>query len=98
MSLNGVDLDYGTISFTGVPTGSSDDVGSVNALPFADYVVVENAQLKEGMNVFSVVTMNDEAMGGTTMLAKAPLVDCIKIETEAVLDWAAQLGLPKKNY
>ena len=50
------------------------------------------------MNVFSVVTMNDEAMGGTTMLAKAPLVDCIKIETEAVLDWAAQLGLPKKNY
>lgn len=98
MSLNGVDLDYGTISFTGVPAGSSDDVGSVNALPFKDYVIIENATLKEGMNVFSVVTMNDEAMSGTTILAKAPLVDCIKIETEAVLDWAAQLGLPKKNY
>lgn len=98
MSLNGEDLDYGTISFTNVPAGSSDDVGTISALPFQDYVVIKNATLKEGMNVFSVVTMNDDAMSGTTILAKAPLVDCVKIETEAVLDWAAQLGLPKKNY
>ena len=98
MSLNGVDLDYGTISFKNVPVGSSEDVGTINALPFEDYVVLKNASLKEGMNVFSVVTMNDEAMSGTTILAKAPLIDCVKIETEAVLDWAAQLGLPKSNY
>ena len=98
MALNGIDIDYKTISFKNVPTGASDDVGSVNALPFKDYVVITNASLNEGMNVFSVTTTNDEAMSGTTILAKAPLVDCIKIETEAVLDWAAQLGLPKKNY
>ncbi len=98
MSLNGVDLDYKKISFTGVPKGSSDDVGTVNALPFEDYTIVTKAKLKEGMNVFSVTTTNDDAMSGTTMLSKAPLVDCIKIETEAVLDWAAQLGLPKDNY
>lgn len=98
MTLNGVDLNYSKISFTNVPQGGSDSTDAVYALPFKDYVVVENASLVEGLNVFSVVTMNDDAMSGTTMLAKAPLIDCIKIETEAVLDWAAQLGLPKKNY
>ena len=75
MALNGIDIDYKTISFKNVPTGASDDVGSVNALPFKDYVVITNASLNEGMNVFSVTTTNDEAMSGTTILAKAPLVD-----------------------
>ncbi len=98
MSLNGEDLDYGTISFVNVPKGNSDDVGVILALPFQDYVIITGATLKEGMNVFSVTTTNDDAMSGTTMLSKAPMIDCIKIETEAVLDWAAQLGLPKKNY
>jgi uncharacterized repeat protein (TIGR02543 family) len=98
MALNGKDIDYGKISFTGVPKGSGSDVSSVNSLPFKDYTVITNASLKKGLNVFSVVTTNDEALSGTTMLAKAPLIDCIKIETDAILDWAAQLGLPKKNY
>ena len=98
MTLNGVDIDYGTISFTNVPKGSSDSTDKVLGLPFKDYVIIEGATLNEGLNVFSVTTTNDEGMSGTTMLSKAPLVDCIKIETEAVLDWARQLGLPKKNY
>lgn len=98
ISLNGIDLDYGTISFKNVPAGSSDDVDTIHALPFKDYTIVTNASLKAGMNVFSVCTMNSDAMSGTTMTAKAPLVDCLKIETEAVLDWCAKLGLPKKNY
>lgn len=98
MSLNGVDIDYGTISFTNVPKGSGDSTDKIMAIPFEDYVILEGATLKEGLNVFSVTTTNDDAMSGTTMLSKAPLIDCIKIETEAVLDWAAQLGLPKKNY
>ena len=98
MSLNGVDIDYGTISFTNVPKGSGDSTDKIMAIPFKEYVILEGATLKEGLNVFSVTTTNDEGMSGTTMLSKAPMVDCIKIETEAVLDWAAQLGLPKKNY
>lgn len=98
MSLNGADIDYGTISFTNVPKGSGDSTDKIMAIPFKDYVILEGATLKEGLNVFSVTTTNDEGMSGTTMLSKAPMVDCIKIETEAVLDWAAQLGLPKKNY
>lgn len=98
ISLNGVALDYGTISFKNVPKGSSDDVDTIHALPFKDYEIAVNVSLKEGLNVFSVCTTNDEAMGGTTMTAKAPLIDCLKIETEAVLDWCAKLGLPKKNY
>ena len=98
ISLNGVDLDYGKISFTNVPKGSSDDVDSIHALPFKDYTIAVNVSLKEGLNIFSVCTMNSDAMSGTTMTAKAPLIDCLKIETEAVLDWCAKLGLPKKNY
>lgn len=98
MSFNGVDIDYGTISFTNVPKGTGADLDKIYALPFEDYVIIEGATLKEGLNVFAVTTTNDDAMSGTTMLSKAPMIDCIKIETEAVLDWAAQLGLPKKNY
>ena len=98
MSLNGVDIEYGTISFTDVPKGTAEDLDKIHALPFKEYVIIEGATLKEGLNVFSVTTTNDDAMSGTTMLSKAPMVDCIKIETEAVLDWARQLGLPKKNY
>jgi hypothetical protein len=98
MSLNGVDIEYGTISFTNVPKGSSDSTDTIMAIPFKDYVILEGATLKEGLNVFAVTTTNDEGMSGTTMLSKAPMVDCITIETEAVLDWARQLGLPKKNY
>lgn len=98
MSLNGVDIDYGTISFVGVPKGTAEDLDKIHALPFEEYVIIEGATLKEGLNVFAVTTTNDDAMSGTTMLSKAPMVDCIKIETEAVLDWARQLGLPKKNY
>lgn len=98
MQLNGQDLSYERISFTNVPKGSSDDVDTIHALPFKDYTITVNATIREGLNVFTVVTMNDDAMSGTTMLSKAPLVDCLKIETEAVLDWAAQLGLPKNNY
>ena len=98
MSLNGVDIEYGTINFVNVPKGTGADLDKIYALPFEDYVILEGATLKEGLNVFAVTTTNDDAMSGTTMLSKAPLVDCIKIETEAVLDWARQLGLPKKNY
>ncbi|MBR1814491.1 MAG: InlB B-repeat-containing protein [Lachnospiraceae bacterium] len=98
IDLNAKPVKYSKIVFKDVPKGSSDDVDGIHALPFEDYVLVENAHLKEGLNSISLTTMNDEGMDGTTMLSKAPLVDCIKIETEAVLDWASQLGLPKKNY
>ena len=98
MELNAKPIEYPAISFKDVPTNPDNDVDHIYALQFKEYLVIEGASLKEGKNAFIVTTMNDEALSGTTMAAKAPLVDCVKIETEAILDWDRSLGLPKENY
>ncbi len=97
MSLNNQDIDYGTISFVDVPPANAESQG-LDCLPFQDYVLIENATLKEGFNIFQIVTTNYNATEGTTLTAIAPLVDCIKITTSAVLTWDDFLGLPKDNY
>lgn len=96
IELNGNPLDYGTIKFTNVPASSSEST-TVNALPFKDYVVIDGATLVEGLNTVELCTINNESMPGTTVEAKAPLIDCIKITTSAVLDWSAAHGLPKNK-
>ncbi len=96
IELNGTQLDYGTIKFTNVPPASSDTT-EVNALPFKDYVVIEGATLVEGLNTVELCTINNEGMAGTTVEAKAPLIDCIKVTTSAILDWSAAHGLPKNK-
>lgn len=99
ISLNGQNLEY-NIAFTNVPTpGSAEvDVSKLYALPFEDYVIAENVTLKEGANSIILTTNNDNGLSGTTMTAAAPLIDCLKIKTTAVLDWSARAGLPKDNY
>lgn len=90
---------YEKISFTNVPKSTSDDVSAgVKALPFKDYTIATNVKLVEGRNFIQLQVNNDDPTPGTTMTAIAPLVDCLKITTEAVLSWDASLGLPKKNY
>lgn len=97
--LNSKAINYSTISFTNVPKGSSDDTQSIHALPFADFTIAENVSLKEGMNTVQLVTDNDDALSGTTMVAKAPLVDCLKVTSDSVINWTDRLGLPKtSNY
>ena len=54
-------------------------------LPFTDAIRIEGIHLKEGYNTIKLITNNEIGMGGT-MYATAPMVDCIKIETSAVLD------------
>lgn len=95
--VNGSSLDYKPIEFKNVPVDTS--AGSdIKALPFEDFVIAENVKLKEGNNNIVLQTENDHAMEGTTMVADAPLIDCLKITTSAVLTWSAKHGLPKKNY
>lgn len=97
--LNGEPLNYAEIKFVNVPPASSNDVGTVNALQFQDYVIAENVTLKKGLNTVQVQTMNDHPLEGTTVLSDAPLIDCLKITTSAVVTWSASHGLPKKgNY
>ena len=95
--LNGNLISYSEIKFENVPKSGSDDVGEVNALPFADFVILENASLKEGLNTIQLQTANDHPLEGTTVLSDAPLIDCLKITTSAVLSWSAANGLPKKD-
>lgn len=92
-------LDYSPISFTGVPTqeGAS-DVSALYALPFQDFVILENATINEGKNYVTITVNNDVALEGTTIKAMGPLVDCLKITTTAILDWDSSAGLPAENY
>lgn len=52
---------------------------------FIDFVAAENLSLHEGLNMISLITNNDMALGLGTMAAIAPMVDCIKIVTDAEL-------------
>lgn len=79
--VNGTPVAYDDISFMGVPPMTAEA-----KYPFRDYTITTTLSLKEGENVIQLKTTNETAMGGT-MSATAPLVDCIKIYTSAVLTW-----------
>lgn len=79
--VNDVEVDYGTIALQ-------------NGAAFSDSAPI-TIQLKEGQNTIILRTANSEkpAEGGTYE-AIAPMVDCIKLTTDAVLIWDANAGLP----
>lgn len=72
---------FPTISITDVPKQ-----GSGKVKEFADFTISKEVSLKAGENKISLVTMNDRAMFGT-MSATAPMVDCMKLTTDANLTW-----------
>lgn len=91
ITLNGEPLNYGSIEITDVPNGGVRE--------FEDYNLVLKASLKEGENHLSFLVNNDvNWIGGGTVAATAPLLDCVKITTSAVLWWNGEFGLPMKNY
>lgn len=77
IKVNDVPLDYGTIEFTGVPSQSTGDV-----LAFKDFLEIE-IDIKKGENHIMLVVDNNKNYQGGTMKAIAPMVDCIKLETQA---------------
>lgn len=99
IEVNGQYLEYSDIAFVDVPNpGTTEmDTSKLYALPFEDFVIAENVTLYEGLNYVTIMTNNSNALEGTTFKATAPLVDCLKVTTGAVLDWCRRLGLPK-NY
>lgn len=62
------------------------DIFNGEVKEFADFEITPFLQLKEGKNTIKLVTANSTPMQGT-MYATAPMVDCIKIETDANLSW-----------
>ena len=95
ISVNGSPCNYGDIVFTNVPENS---YNSIECLPFEDYVISTNVSLSKGVNLITFMTENEVGMEGSTLLAAAPLVDCIKLKTSAVLTWSEKNGLPAENY
>ena len=91
ISLNGTPINYGRIEMTGVP--------NMAVREFQDYVIIRDAELVEGVNCIEFRVNNDvNWIGGGTVAATAPLFDCVKIDTTAVLWWDGGHKLPANNY
>ena len=91
ITLNGKEVNYGEISITDVP--------EMAIREFQDFVIAKNAELVEGVNCLEFKVNNDENwIGGGTVAATAPLFDCVKIDTTAVLWWDGGHKLPANNY
>jgi uncharacterized repeat protein (TIGR02543 family) len=91
ISLNGTPINYGRIEMTGVP--------NMAVREFQDYVIIRDAELAEGVNCIEFRVNNDvNWIGGGTVAATAPLFDCVKIDTTAVLWWDGGHKLPANNY
>lgn len=83
--VNDQEISYQNIYFDNVPGQGSGEV-----LPFADFTIGK-ISLKKGENHIKLVTANSVGQGGT-MTATAPMVDCIKLTTSAVLDFKKTEG------
>ena len=96
--LNDEKLRYGSIQITNVP--AYDPISYVaDCADFQYFVLGEGLSLKQGANVIRLVTENSDGYTGTTMVAHAPLVDAIKIETSGVVIWDENRDVPaQSNY
>lgn len=94
--LNDEKLQYGSIQITGVP--AYDPISYVaDCADFQYFTLGEELSLKQGANVIRLVTENSDGYTGTTMVAHAPLVDAIKIETSGVVIWDENHDVPAQN-
>ena len=80
VTLNGTKVNYGSITIYGALAALQQQ-----KLPFQDVISIP-IQLVAGTNTIRFTTNNQNSMGGT-MDATAPLFDCIKIDTIAMLNW-----------
>ena len=84
VTLNGNKVNYGSITIYGALAALQQQ-----KLPFADVISIP-INLVAGTNTIRFTTNNQNSMGGT-MDATAPLFDCIKIDTIAMLTWSPLL-------
>lgn len=91
ISLNGESIEYNAISFKNVPGFTAD---GAEPLSFEDFTIGTGLSLKKGRNTITFTVANSDALQGTTMNAASPLLDCIKLTTEAVVIWDGSAGLP----
>lgn len=91
--LNDEKLQYGSIEITDVPEYDPTSY-SADCANFQWFTLGENVSLKQGANLIKLVTENNDSYSGTTMVAHAPLVDAVKIETSGVVIWDENHDVP----
>ena len=80
VNVNNSPATFGGIVFDNVPESGRTD--------FNDYFI-SNISLKAGNNTITLVTSNNTPhLEHGTIKATAPMIDCIKIATDATIDWA----------
>ena len=90
ISVNGTAIDYDEITLQGTDATVIDG----GQYPFEDYTVTASLSLRQGENVIRLTTSNANAYTVGTQKANAPMVDCIKIYTTAVLTWTPVDNIP----
>lgn len=63
-------------------------------LPCEDLIVISGVSLNQGANLIQLKTNNTNAVAGTTFKANAPMVDCVKVVTDAVVIWDENANVP----
>lgn len=91
---DGEPIQYRDMKFTNVENVFSLD-GALR--PFTDFTI-GSIDLQEGANKIVLKVNNSTTMTGT-MRATAPIVDCIKIQTDsdAVIEWDADMEMPMED-
>ncbi len=83
ITVNGEKVSFDDIVFSGVP-----DYGSGQKRAFADYTISKAISLREGENVIRIEVTNSIRMQESgTLNATAPMVDCLRLYTDAGLSW-----------
>lgn len=91
--LDGVNLNQDNYKIYVNDVSMPYSVNLVNGAKFKE-VSIGEIQLKEGYNIIRLVTDNSAPELDGTYEAIAPMIDCIKLETTAVLMWDGNYGLP----
>ncbi len=91
IKVNDEELNFGDLAFKNVPAASGN---KATILAFKDFEIAANLTLRKGSNKIEFVTNNSSALSGTTITAAAPLIDCIKLTSAAVLSWDGAKNLP----
>lgn len=89
--VNGEAKGYPTVTIVGDP--------AAGLVPCDDLIQISGVSLKKGANLIQLMTNNKKSVDGTTFKANAPVVDCIKVTTDAVVIWDENHGVPAvSNY
>lgn len=67
---------------------------TMDTMKFYDKTLTTNASLKEGENTLSLTVLTNSLRSGQT---GGPIIDCVKIQTSAVLTWTDKTANPSKR-